>query len=100
MVDMDFTFPVRPMRGPVILTEWESTKPFGFETASSYPNFRECTMDVDESVLMLYCTDSNHDPTLSVWDFRVDRKYDRYYERIQVGNQQCFVCYEDILETS
>jgi hypothetical protein len=96
MVDTDFSLPVRPTDHPVVLSELETLKRFGFQAASSYPDYRQFAVDVDESSFLLYCADSYGSPSLSIWDFRVNRKYDRYYERIKVGNHDCFICYEDI----
>ncbi|KAI8894325.1 hypothetical protein BC833DRAFT_605328 [Globomyces pollinis-pini] len=77
----------------VTLSETKSMKRFGIN-AHHCGEVVYATMDKNESMILAISSEDFEPTRLLVWDFRVNRQHDRYFELISIGNMKFFVGFD------
>jgi hypothetical protein len=91
------TFPEETPSPSTVLSRNYSAMHFGFRS-NVFGEFYAPAADLDWSSIYVYNWESG-DTCLCVWDFRVFRKYDRYFELVKFGEHLCYLIYEDVTDT-
>jgi hypothetical protein len=96
--------PPKPTTAHSVLARNYSARRYGFRS-NFFEGYTTPGVDLDGSSIYIWnfdhpqIVDSRLTECLSVWDFRVFRKHDRYFELVEIGDSYCFVIYDDISES-
>lgn len=66
---------------------------FGFLQSEENADVGCGIFDPDGSVIMAI-SEMDQSTRLLVWDFRISRPFDRYFERVMIGDLEIWLCFE------